>query len=516
MDRRITSLSDSTLWHRPHHAAQQLSSAEPLSDREGTHEIQRRVSDCSLHYAEQVSGLLRRFSISNFPGLDISSAEPNIEDSSAPITEPKTAVEPGDMMVSFPGGFLNVDKTQRDPKSWLEPDGRLSARAQQVLDGPSSANLSSTDAFGNTALHLVASLEGHQDLLLSILPRADDVSATNASGQTFLHVLDASWFVGCAEAKSPLRQLLTSIDGSEIVYAQDMYGRTFCHHATHLVDSERDMTTILSMFDVTRIDRRDAFGVNPVDSLGTAGKKAVRTGAARPFLADESTQAGQSGSSLLSYHAHLVQIIQSSYNNPWIEDDEGRNGLHCLAEAILDQRTLEEQQQHSADDSGSSSKPRRKLQKRLPEDHLAARLRHLEGLLSIPGIDPNHYSTAGQTPLMAFIEHIADDQEDRSRTLRSILETLVMRGARLEARNRAGETPLLLAARLARKVALQVLLERGADAQVRDARGRDVLEVIDEEIRNCALVRQDADEDERLRLYGRLMACRAILTGKEG
>ncbi|KAG7294079.1 hypothetical protein NEMBOFW57_004141 [Staphylotrichum longicolle] len=73
------------------------------------------------------------------------------------------------------------------------------------------------------------------------------------------------------------------------------------------------------------------------------------------------------GCCVLAYHARLVQTIQSAYTNPAVEDDEGRNGLHCLAEAILDQDTM---------------------------DRL----------------------------------HIPDEQDGKARTLQTILETLIRRG----------------------------------------------------------------------------------------
>lgn len=120
---------------------------------------------------------------------------------------------------------------------------------------------------------------------------------------------------------------------------------------------------------------------------------------------------------------------------------------------------------------------------------------------------------------MAFIEHIPDEQDDKAKTLQAILETLVRAGASgdeavssrrrrlLEARNRRGETPLLMAARLGRKVALATLLEGGANVHARDADGRGLLEVLDAEV-GGARARAEVG------LYARLEACRALLTGR--
>lgn len=41
--------------------------------------------------------------------------------------------------------------------------------------------------------------------------------------------------------------------------------------------------------------------------------------------------------SFLAYHARLIQVIQSAYTNPNVEDPAGRNAVHCLAEAMLHQ-----------------------------------------------------------------------------------------------------------------------------------------------------------------------------------
>ncbi|EJT79123.1 hypothetical protein GGTG_04212 [Gaeumannomyces tritici R3-111a-1] len=140
------------------------------------------------------------------------------------------------------------------------------------------------------------------------------------------------------------------------------------------------------------------------------------------------------------------------------------------------------------------------------EGQLARRLNFLRGLLACPGMDANHYDRRGSTVLIAFIEHLTDQDEDRHRNLAAILQLLVSDGpgggrARVGARNREGET-----ARLGRKTALKVLLERGgASVHVRDTKGRGVLEIIDE---RCSRARHD------IALYGRLEAYRVLLTGR--
>jgi ankyrin repeat protein len=209
----------------------------------------------------------------------------------------------------------------------------------------------------------------------------------------------------------------------------------------------------------------------------------------------------------LAYHARLVQVIQQSYGNPRTEDAGGKNGLHCLAEAILNQETMDDQR--SALNTGRPLK-RKHDRKDAPEGvegPLARRLRHVEGLLAkaTQPVDVNHYDKTGNTVLIAFITHIPDDQDDKSKTLSHILETLIRCGAEIEARNRRGETALLVAARLGRKIALSTLLQHGANVHARDVDCRGVLKILDE---RCRAAKDD------LALYARLEACRAILTGR--
>lgn len=111
---------------------------------------------------------------------------------------------------------------------------------------------------------------------------------------------------------------------------------------------------------------------------------------------------------------------------------------------------------------------------------------------------------------MAFILFLPDSADDKSKTLLALLETLIRHGARLEARNRLGETALLMAARLGRKVALTLttLLEHGANVHARDVYGRGVLEIVDRTVRR----RGRGD----VALYARLEAVRVLLTGRRG
>jgi len=509
-------------------------------------QIRQRVSDCSTSYARQVCALLRNFSISGASdseddGSPVAqrpsvsggeSVEEGLQEPFEAFPEPGFAV-PGDFLsahtrncASFPGqdhGRLCwctiFRETSSLQNSWLLPTGDLSDRARQVLRDPSDANISLTDSFGNTALHLLSALEDYQEELLAMVITSSEArTAVNTAGQTFLHVLALEWFRDLAAPSAPLRQLLAFIRNSspDLVYRTDVYGRNFFHRLHALVRTPAILSALVSPFDPSLALRRDAFGFSPDDdgpfipprrpSVMMAGSPPTPT---PPPSSDSDT--------FLAYHTQLIQVIQSSYNSPTVEDGAGRNGLHCLAEAILNPHAIMDSQRppkRKHDNVSSPSAPSTTttaIPASLPasgtssgsETPLLTRLRHLESLLH--SVDPNHRDRRGNTVLMAFVSHLADDQDDKSKTLLTILETLLRGGADLEARNRHGETALLVAARLGRKVALTTLLEHGANVHARDVYGRGVLGLLDT---TCRAARHD------LALYARLEACRVLLTGR--
>lgn len=541
-----------------------------LDDQFGVREIQRRVSDCSTIYATQVSALLRRFSIASasegegedqsenqIPFQDLTELRPvswgafqaNINH---PFPHPGYAL-PGDYLRAYRWHCTNISNPDHAtgrcwclvtreftnvPDAWFLPNGQFADQAKLVLADPSQANVFPPDHFGNTALHLFASVAGYREILFAMLMHGANAKTANRGRQTFLHVLHEEWFFDLSNPSAPLRQLLAFLQESapDLLFERDAYGRTFFHHAFSLAADHGALAGLLSSVVASNAIRRDAFGFTPMvnsqpqgvslpqggliphqDSADSAGDRPRES---RPSSADEL--------SFLAYHARLVQVIRSSYNDAQAEDVEGRNGLHCLAEAIINQQTMDEQRSVMA--AGRSSKRKESINMPNPtlasssaavstagsattssrsnaEGTLLARLRHLEGLTvhSSHPVDINHYDKRGNTVLMAFITHISDDQDDKSKTLVSILEMLIHAGARIEARNRLGETALLLAARLGRKAALTTLLENGANVYARDASGRGVLEVVDE---TCRGAKRD------VALYARLEACRVLLTGR--
>ncbi|KAL1837266.1 hypothetical protein VTJ49DRAFT_4072 [Mycothermus thermophilus] len=528
-------------------------------------DIQRRVSDCSTTYAVQLATLVRKLTIS-VSSSNASSRRASVASSHGdepmlifptfdaameayePFPDPGYAL-PGDFLTAhtrscadFPGQrhgtacWCSIAReTVADPNSWLLPTGELSERAKFALTRPGPPQLSMRDGWGNSPLHLLATLEGFREALLGMVFDSDGAGlwARNTGGQTFLHVLHVEWFSDLSGPAPPLRQLLTYIRDvcPDLVYEADVYGRTFFHRAQSVLRDVDLLQSLVLMFDPAKASRRDAFGSNPVADTDAASQKPYvpprctdMSSPPRDMISTVS-DADSGDGSFLAYHVRLVQVICSSYADPTAEDAQGRNGLHCLAEAILNQQTMA---RHVRSSSSSSSHGRPNLKRRLASSDtvvpavmpsspllspspssfssvtmdstegaaLPTRLRHLQTLLLSVAI--HHYDLRGRTPLMAFVEELSDDQDDRERTLRTILETLLRApasrgyggtngsgGARgpciMEARNRRGETALLVAARLGRKVALTALLEHGANVYARDAAGRGVLEVLDDE-----------------------------------
>lgn len=519
-------------------------------------DLQKRVSDCSTRYAKQISTILKRFTISSAtdltqPSPAILDRRPSMSDMDQPQASEPEPQEP-DIFEAFPepcfalpGDFINpqrlncagfpgqdhysgkcwcsiAEALSEEKGVWLFPNGELSPGAQQVLEDPSQMNLATRDCFGNTPLHLFAALEGYQEPLFGMILHSANPGATNSAGQTFLHVLNLEWFADLKSLSSPLKQLLAYLRDSspDLVYTMDVYGRTFFHRAHSVIRDSEILDGILSPFNPALSSRRDAFGFNPLANTNLGGEGPFippRRGPLTPLPEEvpssgtrrNSPQTSNDEEAFLAYHARLIQIVQSSFDNPRIEDGEGRNGLHCLAEAIINPQMM--------DDWRTSMNTRRPLKRKYdkkdnPDDNnegpLAPRRLSLENLLrSRQPVDVNHYDKLGNTVLMAFITFISDDMDDKAKTLSSIIETLIRAGARIEARNRRGETALLIAARLGRKIALATLLEHGANVHVRDVDGKGILQIIDS---TCGLAKGE------LALYARLEACRVLLTGRRG
>ncbi|ORY56962.1 uncharacterized protein BCR38DRAFT_414274 [Pseudomassariella vexata] len=364
------------------------------------------------------------------------------------------------------------------------------------------------DPFGNTAYHHFAATEGHQDLLIQSFCESFDhsdflVGARNTAGQTFLHVLHSCWY----DEESQLSELLSILKARNFpLYATDVYGRTFFHIlGENLTRNPHLLREITRNFDMENLECRDAFGVKPMTGIRRVGTM--------PSVQEE----GQEGLGRLTIppgdaqartriQAQLVKIINDAFAiKPTIEDAQGRNALHCLAEVAFDANLVP--QEASRDEITHSPVSKRKLDDNYePKDScpLSYRMQYLGTLLEA-GVDVNHYNSKGDTVLMAFVSHITDGKYDKD--LEAIIKILVKEGANLEARNRNGETALHVAARLGQKRSVKCLIEQGANVYARNGESIGILPVIDRLWRMT-------EDDHKFNL--RLEACRAVLTGQYG
>ncbi|KAK3385840.1 ankyrin repeat-containing domain protein [Podospora didyma] len=86
------------------------------------------------------------------------------------------------------------------------------------------------------------------------------------------------------------------------------------------------------------------------------------------------------------------------------------------------------------------------------------------------GADPDAQNTFGNTPLHAAIIAVHD-----TRTLLNMVSLLLAAGANMEIRNKQWRTALLEAAHQGEFAVAEMLIEKGADATVRDERGRSIM-----------------------------------------
>lgn len=647
----------------------------------GTEEVRRRLPKRTTFEARNINYILKRASLSStnasasnlhlpLPPMAVDvPLSPQADENEKPFPDPWHAL---------PGDFLHLHSYRQQalcfeglpahgPVCWCAvAEGLSGARDRWVLaDGelgiePIRLSNDERDQFGNTLFHLLAARENLAQLLLDQVAGAEirDIAARNSAGQTFLHVLGDWWYSDLGE-RSNLFKLLRMVaardGGIDLIFARDVYGRTFFHAARPWLGhaAAASLEGLLASFSQNLLAVRDAFGFKPLATTGrghaggsvdpntappallipTRQPTSTLAGGLSPVNEDPdrvsyleqddasllgltpvalltSQEAGLSKESgvsdpvekLTRAQTDLVRLCYLAYEQPRIEDAEGRNGLHCLAIAIMDPERLE-----ALRTARGVSRPRKRKQeavnnavatstKKLPssrrndatETETAdqpgdggiwhPRLDKIElvaGMLKA-GVDPGHYDLAGNSVLHAFVvgftppekldakpEVLDAAEKEDAALLQEIAARIIdwhdnkaasagnegdgkQKKIRLllEARNREGETPLMLAARLGRQAALRALLRLGANVHVRDIRGRGVLEVLDDEVHAVAARRQrgkgksadpvtsdggeggagdttaDHEEKERernedLKRYGRLEGCRALLTGTE-
>ena len=166
-------------------------------------------------------------------------------------------------------------------------------------------------------------------------------------------------------------------------------------------------------------------------------------------------------------HARLLETARLAFSKTFFEDSQGRNGLQCIAEALLNITA-----------TGDIILPWQKNKRKRDEiamfqwysSPLTLRYELVQNLLHGGKVDVNNYDKYGNNVLMAFVAHLDDGEDDKA--LAKLLQVLISNGADIHRRNRRGETALHVAVRLGRKIATKVLLENGANVHARTIEGR--------------------------------------------
>jgi hypothetical protein len=362
------------------------------------------------------------------------------------------------------------------------------------------------DSFGNTVLHFLAAWGSLSALFDVLQPSVVQhlVNRQNSAGQTFLHLLQLS----PADSEQVLAALLAQAQQCGFnMYAQDVYGRNVLHIFGRQGCNLEGLAGYLNL-DMARCAKRDAFnflpelpGVQPPTlDMWIGGKGCM------PNLMPDSSNDPE----VVKETRRIWHILQAD-GNPRLEDESGNNALHSLALVSLSMANVSSKvapESLAAFESLRGSQPLGDGTIRLSDkldsssDQMAARLRHLEGLLNL-GVDVNHYNSDGHTPLMLFAAQLPEDDDNKIGN--DILKLLIERHANVHARNRAGETALHIAVRCGRKLAMRTLIEAGANVHTRDADRRSLLDVTDVKLLNSHY--------EVPKEYAHYEACRAYLSG---
>ncbi|KAJ3576686.1 hypothetical protein NPX13_g3612 [Xylaria arbuscula] len=512
--------------------------------------LREKLSSLSLSKAKRAVKVLKRYT---FPKNSEFQRTPDPSTGLFPNPESHSPANrlsrPSDATYAIPGDFLNpilfANRAQCAAElpahatgvCWCKVDDQIRLIRDTWVNTPisgliSDPNLMTKDSFGNTVFHYLAQQDVMQDLFLHLISQAPcepklPIHDSNTAGQTFLHVLHPSWF----QEGSRLSELLHMLRAQNFdIFATDVYGCNFYHVL-------RDHVGISARFpgemtDISRINRRDAFGLKPMDAYPArdtgypatnvthGANMRVSPGSARP-APRIITQAGTVKEEELYMNADLMRVILKAVGideniapNAKNEDPRGRNGFHCLAEVDFGLgNTNHSSRSHYVDESrlspGGQNKRRHNDSDEVEVPRTASdsrRLGLIHGLV-IAGVDANQYDKNGNTPLMSFVLNSSDATKYDKEESESILRTLVhSAGAKLESRNRNGETALHLAARHGKTVALRVLLELGANPHTRNGQGLSILQVLD----NLYLTTERDDKHN-----ARFEACRAILTRTE-
>ncbi|KAI0541380.1 hypothetical protein GGR58DRAFT_519486 [Xylaria digitata] len=508
--------------------------------------LREKLSFLSLSRAKRTVKVLKRYT---FPKDLESQHAPDV--SASPFLGPEfyTAAHRtnglSNATYAVPGDFLNDElfvyqercaaESPAHGHCWCQVDEQVSSIRSmwanvKVSSHVSDPTLTTKDIFGNTIFHRLAALEGIQDLVFYLVCQALrepnlPIRDSNSAGQTFLHVLHRSWF----QEGSKLTDLLDTLRAENFdIFATDVYGRGVYHNLRAFRGASARFPGQPS--DISRMNRRDAFGMKPMDTrtspeanYAATPQTTQRGGTNTPAASTRpvpriNTQTVEDKEFLI--HTDLLKVVLTAVGvdetfspNAQSEDSQGRNGFHCLAEVdfYLSPATPRPGSRGFAKDDSKPNSQGHHKRKHVEGEEIevprtasnSRRLECIDGLIAAR-VDANQYDKHGNTPLMSFVINSSDATKCEKEECEHILRALVQKaGARLELRNRNGETALHLAARHGKTVALRVLLELGANPHTRNRQGLSILEVLD----NLYVTTERDDKNN-----ARFEACRAILT----
>ncbi|KUJ20059.1 ankyrin [Mollisia scopiformis] len=384
------------------------------------------------------------------------------------------------------------------------------------VSGNQSIKSSHDDSFGHNALHIAAASGQRSKYLLNLIDRGIDFRARNSAGETFLHLVKniASGDFVYLDALL-LRLQLEGFDFS----CRDDHGQTPLHNLTRQwLDKEAfcGIAKTLLSYEIDLPRSRDNLGRTILGQMIDVGleiralqmlqeQDRSRDSAENNKIQAQENETGHShydahkGSvsnygtptlfepqgdiQLYEIHADLLRTILRANTSPHYEDDQGRNGLHCLAAVCL---TLPIP--YPLPSSKSNEQTRREA--------------YLSDLLAA-GVDPDNCDNAGNTPLMAFITH----NQDHDATTVKILSRLHDAGVNLNRRDRAGQTPLHLSVSLGRTAVTSFLLAQGANVHARDSKGRSIIAL------GMAKSRKALSD---AKLYAQIMMCISFVVDAAG
>jgi hypothetical protein len=388
-----------------------------------------------------------------------------------------------------------LEELDANSQIWVCQTGLIN---KQTFDPPrnlGSLNIEYRDLFGNTVLHMLAARGADFPVIIDALLQGVDGNAKNTAGQNFLHVLRRRFLTLLATHWNTLLDFLQNLNSFNIKFLDcDLFGQSFFHLLMRRAKASGQYLLRVLRFLNTRLPTsRDAFGWVVTLDAKAAGEVAIIESASTSIFRPLQARPNFNDADALVYkHARLLEIAAGAINFPCIEDSEGRNGLQCLAEAVLDINKAKALADNSSKRKRDQSKPESSSKR------LTLRYELAQQMVS-SGVNINNYDKNGNTVLMAFVTHLPDGEDDK--TLAKLFHHLIRSGANIHWRNRGGESALHIAVRLGHKVATRVLLESGANVHSRTSEGKGVLAVGE-------MYYFRAREEPRL--YASIMACMAL------